>query len=59
MPADMISIAPDSARILMNRDSQCYFTLRFAADAKTKEHVPRLWRLANSLGRATETKPLG
>src|SRR5438874_3945152 len=59
MPADMISIAPDSARILMNRDSQCYFTLRFAADAKTKEHVPRLWRLANSLGRASETKPLG
>jgi hypothetical protein len=58
-PADMISISPDSARILMNRDSQSYFTLRFAADAKTKEHVPRLWRPANNLGRATGTKPLG
>src|SRR5207253_10564348 len=36
MPADMISIDSDSARILMNRDSQSYFTLRFAAEANTK-----------------------
>src|SRR6202030_3928256 len=38
---------------------QSYFTLRFAVDAPTKEYVPRLWRPANSLGHATETKPLG
>lgn len=59
MPADMISIGSDSARILTNRDPQSYFTLHFAADANAKKPVPRLWRPAKKLGRSTGERPLG
>src|ERR1043166_6616705 len=59
MPADMISIDSESARILTNRDSQSYFTLGFAPDVNAKKRVPRLWRPAKNLGRASAAKPLG
>jgi len=55
---DLISIGPDSAKILTNRESQTFFTLRFAADEESKRHVPRLWRPARKMGPATTKKPL-
>ncbi|HEY4285081.1 MAG TPA: hypothetical protein VGM62_18605 [Chthoniobacterales bacterium] len=58
MPADLISIGADSARILTNRESETFFTLRFAADQQSKRRVPRLWRPAKNLSPATATKPL-
>ena len=58
IPADMISIEQDSARILTNRESGSFFTLRFAPDEKSKKRVPRLWRPAKKLGRANSAKPL-
>ncbi len=57
VPPDMITIDEKSARILTNRDSQSFFTLRFAA-ADTARPVPRLWRPAKSLPAATLEKPL-
>ncbi|HJT79930.1 MAG TPA: hypothetical protein VJ719_01930 [Chthoniobacterales bacterium] len=58
IPAGMISIEEDSARILMNRRSNSTFTLRFAPDEDSKKPVPRLWRPATELGPAKSAKPL-
>ena len=58
LPGDMITMGEQSARILKNRDSQSFFTLRFAADNESRQPVPRLWRPAKSLPRATPGKPL-
>jgi hypothetical protein len=58
LPADMVTIGEKSARILRNRDSQSFFTLRFAADNESRQPVPRLWRPAKSLPRTTPEKPL-
>jgi hypothetical protein len=57
-PPDMITIGQDSARILMNREGQKFFTLRFAADDKSQKRVPRLWRPAKELGPARGERPL-
>jgi N-acetylmuramoyl-L-alanine amidase len=57
LPADMITIDEKSARILTNRDSQSFFTLRFASD-DTARPIPRLWRPAKSLPETTSEKPL-
>ena len=54
---DLIKIEDDTARILLNRDAQKFFTLRFAADTK-KKPVPRLWRPATVLPSARRDKPL-
>jgi hypothetical protein len=54
---DLIEIKDDAARILMNRDAQEFFTLRFAADTE-KKPVPRLWRPAKALPSARRDKPL-
>ena len=54
---DLIEIKDDTARILMNRDAQTFFTLRFAAVTGEKR-VPRLWRPAKSLPPAGRDKPL-
>jgi hypothetical protein len=58
IPADMISIGADSVRILTNRASQTYFTLRFAPDQSSQKRVPRLWRLGKDLGPASAKRPL-
>ena len=58
IPDGMIKIDNDSAQILTNRQSGKVFTLRFATDTNSKEHVPRLWRPAKSLPRAKSNKPL-
>jgi N-acetylmuramoyl-L-alanine amidase len=55
---DLFKIDNDSARILENRNAQKYFTLRFAADARSREYVPHLWRSAKSLGQFPDDKPL-
>ena len=55
---DLIEIKDDSARILMNRDAQKFFTLRFAASDAARKPVPRLWRPAKSLSPSKEGKPL-
>src|SRR5438046_10480633 len=55
---DLIEIKDDSARILMNRDAQKFFTLRFAAGTEEQKRVPRLWRVAKSLPSAGRDKPL-
>src|SRR6476646_9376375 len=43
---DLIRIDLDSARILTNRTTQTFVTLRFAADKDSRKRVPRLWRPA-------------
>jgi len=55
---DLIEIKDDSARILMNRDAQKFFTLRFAASDSARKPVPRLWRRAKSFSPSKEGKPL-
>ena len=55
---DLIEINDDTARILMNRDRQEFFTLRFAADDDAKKPVPRLWRSVKALPPARHGKPL-
>ena len=56
--SDLIKIEDDTARILMNRDEQKFFTLRFASGTKKQKRVPRLWRSAKSLRPAERGKPL-
>lgn len=55
---DLIAINDKDARILMNRDAQKFFTLRFAKDKASAEQVPRLWQPAKSLPPIKPTKPL-
>jgi hypothetical protein len=55
---DLIQISEKTARILMNRKAQKFFTLRFAEDDAERNPVPRLWRPAESLPRAKPDKPL-
>src|SRR5437660_4868383 len=55
---DLIEINKKTARILMNRETQKFFTLRFAADEAAEKHVPRLWRPPKSLPPAQPEKPL-
>ena len=55
---DLIEIKDDMARILMNRDAQKFFTLRFAGGTEERKLVPRLWRPAKSLPPARSGKPL-
>ena len=55
---DLIEINEKTARILTNRESQKFFTLRFAENDTLCKPVPRLWRGANSLPRANPKKPL-
>jgi N-acetylmuramoyl-L-alanine amidase len=55
---DLFKIENDAARILMNRDAQKFFTLRFASGTKKQKRVPRLWRSAKSLPPTDPDKPL-
>jgi len=55
---ELIQINENTARVLMNRESQKFFTLRFAENADVRKPVPRLWRPARSLPPATAEKPL-
>ncbi len=55
---DLLKIDNDSVQILKDRASHNYFTLRFAADNASREHVPRLWHPAAALPPPTDDKPL-
>src|SRR5437016_9113326 len=55
---DLIGINEKTARILMNRDAQGFFSLRFAENDDARNPVPRLWRPAKSLPPAKREKPL-
>ena len=56
--ADLIDVNDDHARILISRQAQKFFTLRFATDDAARKPVPRLWRPAKSLPTAMSEKPL-
>jgi len=55
---DLIEINEKTARILMNRETQKFFRLRFAEKDDGRKSVPRLWRSAKSLPPAKPGKPL-
>src|SRR5438132_1217047 len=57
---DLIEINEKTARVLMNRETQKFFTLRFAENpaAAGRQPVPRLWRPAKSLPPVRPEKPL-
>jgi len=47
--ADLIQVNEDAARVLINKDLQAWFTLRFAADAASRKSVPSSWHPAKAL----------
>src|SRR5438034_6582428 len=57
---DLIDINEKTARVLMNRETQKFFTLRFAKNPATagRKPVPRLWRPAKSLPAVRSEEPL-
>jgi hypothetical protein len=55
---DLIEINENTARILMNREAQKFFTLRFAEDDASRNPVPRLWCPAKFLLPTKLGKPL-
>ncbi len=55
---DLIDINEKTARVLMNRETQKFFTLRFAENDASRNRVPRLWRPAKSLPLAKPGRPL-
>src|SRR3989449_1769000 len=57
---DLIEINEKTARVLMNRETQKFFTLRFADNPATagRQPVPGLWRPARSLPPVRPEKPL-
>ena len=55
---DLIEINENTARILMNRKAQKFFTLRFAENDASCNPVPHLWHAAKSLPPAKPEKPL-
>jgi hypothetical protein len=46
---ELIRVDPDVACILMDRDAQTWFTLRFATNEQKRAPVPRKWRPASAL----------
>ena len=52
---NLIRVDPKEACILVDRDAQTWFTLRFAKSEQKRELVPRKWRPARALGRARKT----
>src|SRR5437899_5156431 len=55
---DLIDINEKTARVLMNRETQKFFTLRFAENDASRNRVPRLWRPAKSLPPTKPGRPL-
>jgi N-acetylmuramoyl-L-alanine amidase len=55
---DLIEVNTDTARVLTNRESQKFFTLRFAKNDTSRNAVPRLWHPAKSLPHPKADKPL-
>ena len=55
---DLVEMSDNTARILINRETQKFFTLRFAANSAQLKPVPRLWHPAKCLSQAQQEKPL-
>ena len=55
---ELIRIEPEFACILMDRDAQTWFTLRFAKDERTRKPAAPPWRAAASLPRLKKNKTL-
>jgi len=55
---DLIEVSAKTAHVLIDRDSQKFFTLRFAVNDAGRKPVPHLWRPAKSLSPARADKPL-
>jgi hypothetical protein len=57
---DLVRIGDKTARVLINRDTEKFFTLRFAGNLATagRKPVPRLWRPAELLPPTTPQKSL-
>ena len=55
---DLFELGSDTARILVNRESEKFLTLRFAKNDKRRKPVPRLWHPAKSLPVVKPDKPL-
>ena len=55
---DLIEINEKTARVLMNRETQKFFTLQFAENDAERKTVPRLWRPVKTLPPARPEKPL-
>ncbi len=57
---DLVEINEETARVLMNRETQKFFTLRFTENPATarRKPVPRLWRRAKILPPAKPEKAL-
>lgn len=54
---DLIQVSDEEARICQDRDANTFFTLRFAKE-KPRSVPPQYWRTIESLGPASEGKPL-
>ena len=48
---DFIRVDPETACILIDRDAQSWFTLRFAKSERYRKPIPRRWRPAQALPR--------
>jgi N-acetylmuramoyl-L-alanine amidase len=55
---DLIEVSSKTAQVLIDRDSQKFFTLRFGVNDAGRKPVPHLWRPAKSLPSAKPEKPL-
>jgi len=55
---DLIEVNQNTARVLVNRDPQKFFTLRFAEEDGPCKLVPRLWRPAKILPPVKAARPL-
>src|SRR5262249_40246153 len=55
---DLIETNEKTARVLMNRETQKFFTLQFAENDDGRKPVPRLWRPVKTLPPARPEKPL-
>lgn len=49
VPENLLQVSEGSARILINKDEQTWFTLRFAADESSAKALKHSWRPARSL----------
>ena len=58
MGDEFIRVDEKVACILMDRDAQSWFTLRFAASEAKAEKIPRWWRPARSLPKSKKSGPL-
>jgi N-acetylmuramoyl-L-alanine amidase len=55
---DFVRVDPKVACILMDRDAQSWFTLRFAASDAKSAAIPRWWRPARALPKSRKGGPL-